>query len=68
MPATVLIWLQFTLCLALIGLACERLIRYGDAISELTGLSRNWIVLILVATVTSPNGGGDQFDGVLGHR
>lgn len=53
MPATLLIWLQFVFCLALIGLAGVRLIRYGDAIAELTGLSRNWIGLILVATVTS---------------
>ncbi|WP_137893480.1 sodium:calcium antiporter [Ramlibacter sp. 2FC] len=53
MPATLLIWLQFAFCLALIGLAGVRLIRYGDAIAELTGLSRNWIGLILVATVTS---------------
>ena len=48
-----LIWLQFALCVGLIGAAGLRLIRYGDAIAELTGLSRSWIGLILVATVTS---------------
>ena len=48
-----LIWLQFALCVGLIGVAGLRLIRYGDAIAELTGLSRSWIGLILVATVTS---------------
>lgn len=30
-----------------------RLSRYGDAIATLTGLSRNWVGLILLATVTS---------------
>lgn len=48
-----LVWLQFALCVGLIGLAGLRLIKYGDAIAELTGLSRSWIGLILVATVTS---------------
>jgi cation:H+ antiporter len=48
-----LIWLQFALCVGLIGAAGLRLIRYGDAIAELTGLSRSWVGLILVATVTS---------------
>lgn len=48
-----LVWLQFALCVGLIGVAGLRLIKYGDAIAELTGLSRSWIGLILVATVTS---------------
>lgn len=47
------IWLQFALCLSLIGLAGIRLIRYGDAIASGTGMSRSWIGLILVASVTS---------------
>ena len=47
------IWLQFTLCVVVIGVAGVRLGRYGDAIAALTGLSRNWIGLILMATVTS---------------
>lgn len=47
------IWLQFALCLSLIGLAGVRLIRYGDAIASGTGMSRSWIGLILVASVTS---------------
>lgn len=47
------IWFQFALCLALIGVAGLRLIHYGDAIAALTGLSRSWVGLILVATVTS---------------
>jgi cation:H+ antiporter len=48
-----LIWLQFFLCAGLIGVAGFRLSKYGDAIAAHTGLSRNWIGLILLATVTS---------------
>lgn len=48
-----LIWLQFALCVGVIGVAGVRLSRYGDAIAALTGLSRNWVGLILIATVTS---------------
>lgn len=48
-----LIWTQFFLCVALIGLAGVRLIRYGDAIAAITGMSRSWVGLILIATVTS---------------
>lgn len=47
------IWLQFGLCATLIGYAGLRLSRYGDAIAALTGLSRNWVGLVLMATVTS---------------
>jgi cation:H+ antiporter len=53
MNGLVLVWVQFALCVGLIGAAGLRLIQYGDAIAELTGLSRSWIGLILVATVTS---------------
>lgn len=53
MKPVVLIWLQFILCVGVIGVAGVRLSRYGDAIATLTGLSRNWVGLILVATVTS---------------
>lgn len=53
MNAYLLIWAQFLLCVAVIGVAGVRLIRYGDAIAVLTGLSRSWVGLILVATVTS---------------
>ena len=48
-----LVWLQFVLCAGLIGFAGVRLSRYGDAIAARTGLSRNWVGLILLATVTS---------------
>lgn len=53
MDSVVLIWLQFGLCVGVIGVAGVRLSRYGDALAALTGLSRNWVGLILLATVTS---------------
>jgi cation:H+ antiporter len=48
-----LIWLEFIICAGLIGLAGPELSRSGDIIAEKTGLSHNWIGLILLATVTS---------------
>lgn len=53
MNPLVVVWLQFVLCAGLIGFAGVHLSRYGDAIAGLTGLSRNWVGLILLATVTS---------------
>jgi len=53
MSAALSIWLQFALCAGLIGVAGVRLSKYGDAIATHTGLSRNWVGLILLATVTS---------------
>ncbi|ABD68874.1 sodium/calcium exchanger membrane protein [Rhodoferax ferrireducens T118] len=53
MDSVVLIWLQFSLCVGVIGVAGVRLSRYGDAIATHTSLSRNWVGLILLATVTS---------------
>lgn len=50
---TALAWLQFATCVALIALAGSHLIRYAETIAHLTGLSRSWVGLILVATVTS---------------
>lgn len=47
------VWLEFTVCVALIGYAGTKLSRYGDVIAEKTGLSGSWIGLILLATVTS---------------
>lgn len=46
-------WLKFAVCAALIGLAGPVLTRYGDVIARLTGLSRSWIGLVLLATATS---------------
>lgn len=53
MTTHLVIWAQFSFCVALIGFAGGQLIRYGDALAALTGLSRSWIGLILIATVTS---------------
>lgn len=53
MNSALQIWLQFGLCVCVIGIAGVSLSRYGDAIAGLTGLSRNWIGLVLIATVTS---------------
>lgn len=51
--SSLLVWLQFAICLALIGIAGVRLSRYGDVIAEKTGLGGSWIGLVLLATVTS---------------
>lgn len=48
-----MVWVKFLTCLVLIGLAGARLSRYGDVIAEKTGLGRNWVGLVLLATVTS---------------
>jgi len=53
MMASFLPWLKFAACAALIGFAGPVLTRNGDAIARLTGLSRSWIGLILLATATS---------------
>lgn len=49
----VLPWIQFAICALVIGFAGHSLTRYGEAISYLTGLSRSWIGLVLLATATS---------------
>ena len=48
-----IVWLQFAACLAAIGFAGVKLSRYGDIIAEKSGLSRGWVGLILLASVTS---------------
>lgn len=53
MQSLAVIWLSLAACLAVIGVAGVRLSRYGDIIAEKTGLSRGWVGLILLATVTS---------------
>lgn len=46
-------WFKLSLCPAAIALARPGLARNGDYIAQLTGLSRSWIGLILLATATS---------------
>jgi cation:H+ antiporter len=48
-----LVWFEFAVCTALIGMAGATLSRYADIISDKTGFSRGWIGLVLLATVTS---------------
>ena len=48
-----LIWLQFLIATAVIGVAGYQLSRYGDVIAERTGVGRTLIGVIMVATVTS---------------
>jgi cation:H+ antiporter len=48
-----LTWLQFGLCALLIGAAGPELSRSGDIIADKTGVSGNWIGLILLGAVTS---------------
>lgn len=53
MTPIVLPWLKFAACAVLIGIAGPFLVRYGDVIARLTGLSRSWVGLVLLATATS---------------
>ncbi len=53
MSPVLLPWLEFAACALLIGAAGPFLVQYGDIISRLTGLSRSWIGLVLLATATS---------------
>lgn len=46
-------WLKFAVCAGLIGIAGPVLTHYADVIARLTGLSRSWIGLVLLATATS---------------
>ncbi|NOZ24562.1 MAG: sodium:calcium antiporter [Nitrospirae bacterium] len=48
-----LLWIGFVLCTSLIVYSGSKLSKYGDIIAEKTGLSRTWIGLILIASVTS---------------
>jgi cation:H+ antiporter len=47
------LWLQLAGSLIVIGVAGSLLSRYGDAIAEKARLSRSWVGLALLATVTS---------------
>jgi cation:H+ antiporter len=47
------LWLGFLLCTSAIFYSGIRLSKYGDIIAEKTGLSRTWIGVVLMASVTS---------------
>lgn len=53
MTETWLPWLKFAACVVLIAVAGPVLARYGDIIARLSGLSRSWVGLVLLATATS---------------
>jgi cation:H+ antiporter len=53
MTAVLLPWLKFMACAVLIGFAGPVLTHYSDVIARLTGVSRSWIGLVLLATATS---------------
>lgn len=53
MTTAVWAWLEFTACAAAIGLAGPVLTRNSEVIASVTGLSRSWIGLALLATATS---------------
>ncbi len=48
-----IIWGQFILCTAVIVFSGSRLSLYGDVIAERTGMSKTWIGVVLIASVTS---------------
>ena len=47
------LWTGFVLCTLLIVYSGWKLRKYGDVIAEKTGLSRTWVGLVLLASVTS---------------
>lgn len=47
------IWLQFSVCVLMVGIAGVKLSRYGDAIADKTGMGGTWVGVVLLATVTS---------------
>lgn len=53
MIALLLPWIQFAACAVAIGFAGSALTRYGEEFAELTGLSRSWVGIIMLATATS---------------
>ncbi|MFZ3033712.1 MAG: hypothetical protein WA138_06850 [Parvibaculum sp.] len=49
----ILPWTEFAFCVGLIAVAGAILVKQGDNIAKLTGLSRSWIGLVLLASATS---------------
>ena len=48
-----MIWLQFAICAAVILFAGSRLSKSGELIADKSGLSKNWVGLVLLAIITS---------------
>lgn len=53
MTTLILVWLEFAACAVLIGAAGPELSRSCDIIADKTGISGNWLGLVLLGTVTS---------------
>jgi cation:H+ antiporter len=53
MMSTLLLWFELAVCAAIIAVAGTMLTKYGDAVARLSGLSRSWVGLVLLATATS---------------
>ncbi|MGB5832788.1 MAG: sodium:calcium antiporter [Thiohalocapsa sp.] len=51
--AVAIIWANYAVCFAIIGIAGVKLTDYGDAIADKTGMGGTWVGLVLIATVTS---------------
>jgi cation:H+ antiporter len=49
----ILVWVKFAICVLLSVLAGRKAAKYGDAISEKTGLGGVWVGVALLAVVTS---------------
>lgn len=49
----ILIWAKFLICVLIIVLAGKKAARYGDAISEKTGLGELWVGVTFLAIITS---------------
>ncbi len=48
-----MVWIEFSICAALIIWAATLLAKYGDVLADKTGLGRAWVGAILIAGVTS---------------
>jgi cation:H+ antiporter len=48
-----LVWLQFVVCIAVILVAGRNVARYGDIISERTGIGQVWMGVIAISLITS---------------
>lgn len=48
-----MVWLKFIVCAVIVVFAATKLSKLGDAISEKTRLTGNWVGLLLLATIAS---------------
>jgi cation:H+ antiporter len=48
-----LVWLKFVICILVIFFAGQRVAKYGDTISERTGIGQVWMGVIAIALITS---------------